>query len=191
MENTQPAVSSYCDYIENMSESIEKQLNKAYHDNQYGFPIHDDNELFGRLILEINQAGLSWITMLKKQENFRKAFDNFDIAKIANYGDSDRSRLLADSGIIRNKRKIDAVIFNAKVILKLQKLYGSFKNWLNVNHPLSREEWTKLFKKYFKFVGGEIVGEFLISTGYLKGAHIESCPIYDKILKENPMWYKK
>ena len=120
MAEVQPVITNYCDYIESLQDGETKALNKAYHDNQYGFPIHNDNELFGRLILEINQAGLSWLTMLKKQDNFRKAFDNFDIAKIAEYGENDRSRLLADSGIIRNRLKIDAVIYNAKVITKLQ-----------------------------------------------------------------------
>ena len=186
MAETQPLITSYCDYIESLQDGEVKALNKAYHDNQYGFPIHNDNELFGRLILEINQAGLSWLTMLKKQDNFRKAFDNFDIAKIAQYGENDRNRLLADSGIIRNRLKIDAVIYNAKVITGLQKEYGSFEKWLDINHPRTKEEWIKLFKKHFKFVGGEIVNEFLLSIGFLKGAHKEDCPIHIKILKENP-----
>lgn len=188
MTEPQPIITNYCDYIESLQDGETKALNKAYHDNQYGFPIHNDNELFGRLILEINQAGLSWLTMLKKQDNFRKAFDNFDIAKIAEYGENDRNRLLADSGIIRNRLKIDAVIYNAKVMTKLQEEYGSFERWLDINHPRTKEEWIKLFKKHFKFVGGEIVGEFLMSIGFLKGAHKENCPIYNKILKENPKW---
>lgn len=187
MDQGQP-ISSYCDYIENIKDEETKNLNKIYHDTQYGFPIHDDNQLFGRLILEINQAGLSWNTILKKQNNFYRAYDQFDIARIANYGQSERARLLSDSSIIRNRLKIDAVIFNAKVILDLIKQYGSFENWLDYNHPRSKEEWVKLFKKHFKFVGGEIVGEFLISTGYLKGAHKHSCPIYGKILQTNPKW---
>lgn len=191
MAETQPLITNYCDYIESLQDGEVKALNKAYHDNQYGFPIHNDNELFGRLILEINQAGLSWITMLKKQDNFRKAFDNFDIAKIAQYGENDRNRLLADSGIIRNRLKIDAVIYNAKVITGLQKEYGSFEKWLDINHPRTKEEWIKLFKKHFKFVGGEIVNEFLLSIGFLKGAHKEDCPIHIKILKENPKWNEK
>lgn len=188
MEQKEQQITSYCDYIENLKDEQIKNLNKNYHDTQYGFPIHDDNELFGRLILEINQAGLSWSTILKKENNFRKAFDQFDIVQIANYGESDRERLLADSGIIRNKRKVDAVIYNAKVITSLIKEYGSFENWLNYNHPRSKNEWVKLFKNHFKFVGGEIVGEFLVSTGYLKGAHKERCPIYSKILESKPKW---
>lgn len=181
----------YCDYIANLPDGEVKELNKNYHDSQYGFPIHDDNELFGRLILEINQAGLSWITILKKQSNFRKAFDEFDIGKIANYGEVERTRLLADSGIIRNRLKVDAVIYNAKVIKELQKDYGSFENWLAKNHPRTKDEWVKLFKLHFKFVGGEIVNEFLISAGYLKGAHKEACPFYSEVLMASPKWNEK
>lgn len=188
MEQVEQPITSYCDYIESLKDDEIKELNKTYHDFQYGYPIHNDNELFGRLILEINQAGLSWNTILKKQSNFRKAYDGFDIARIANYGEADRARLLSDSGIIRNRLKVDAVIYNAKVITAFIKEYGSFENWLNYNNPHTKDEWVKLFKKHFKFVGGEIVGEFLISSGYLKGAHKESCPIYSKILDANPKW---
>lgn len=191
MEQSEQPILSYCEYIKNMQSSESKDLNQAYHDKQYGFPLHNDNELFGRLILEINQAGLSWTTILKKQQNFRTAFDNFDIEKIANYGETDRMRLLADRGIIRNKLKIDAVIYNAKAIVVLQKEYGSFENWLDSNDLQTKDEWVKLFKKHFKFVGGEIVNEFLISVGYLKGAHQQSCPIYDKILNANPKWKQR
>jgi len=179
----------YCDVIDEM-EGDRKNLHKDYHDNSYGFPIYDDNELFGRLILEINQAGLSWETILKKQESFRKAFDNFDVKKVASYGENERQRLLNDAGIIRNRLKVDAVINNANVILNLQKEYGSFKNWIDLNHPKTKDEWVKLFKKHFKFVGGEIVNEFLVSTGYLGPAHRESCPIYAKIINAKPRWVK-
>lgn len=181
-------ITYYCDYINGMPDGEAKKLNAEYHNCQYGFPIHDDNELFGRLILEINQAGLSWLTILKKQDNFREAYDNFDIMKISNYGEADKARLLENEGIIRNRLKIDAVIYNAKIIVDIQNQFGSFENWLNVNHPRNKEEWVKLFKKHFKFVGGEIVNEFLISIGYLKGAHKEDCPIYDIALKANPKW---
>lgn len=165
-------------------------MHKAYHDNHYGFPIHNDNELFGRLILEINQAGLSWETILKKEPNFRKAYHNFNIKKVAAYKDADRERLLADPGIIRNRLKINAAIENAKTILQLQKQYGSFEKWLESNHPKTKDEWVKLFKSTFRFTGGEIVNEFLTSIGYLAGAHIKQCPVYSKILKTNPLWNK-
>lgn len=173
---------SYCSFINNsVSEQSDYLLHKHYHDHQYGFPIDDDDELFGRFLLEINQAGLSWILMLRKQEGFRKAFDNFSIEKVARYDDQDRERLLLDPGIIRNRLKINAAIVNAQKIIELQKEYGSFKAWLDVHHPMTKEEWIKLFKKNFKFTGGEIVNEFLMSTGYLPGAHSTDCPVYKSL----------
>ncbi len=181
---------SYCSYIPTMAEPS-RSLHQNYHDNHYGFPIHDDNELFGRLILEINQAGLSWETILKKEYSFRAAYDNFDIQKIAAYAETDRERLLNDAGIIRNRLKVNAAIENAKAIVQLQKEYGSFEAWLEKHHPKTKEEWVKLFKKTFKFTGGEIVGEFLMSIGYLPGAHDDSCPVHQEILKTKPMWLVK
>ncbi|WP_294232721.1 DNA-3-methyladenine glycosylase I [uncultured Chryseobacterium sp.] len=179
---------SYCTVIETMQPEIRRALHQNYHDNHYGFPIHDDNELFGRLVMEINQAGLSWETILKKEEGFRKAYDNFEIKKVAAYTEADHERLLADPGIIRNKLKVNAAIENAKAILELQQEFGSFENWLDHHHPKTLPEWMKLFKKIFKFTGGEIVNEFLMSTGYLKGCHSESCPVYQKVLEQNPKW---
>lgn len=176
---------SYCNAVGNLEKT---NVHRIYHDTAYGFPLQDDNELFGRLILEINQAGLSWTTILNKQESFRKAYSNFDIAIIANYDNSDFERLLQDAGIIRNKLKINAAIENAKKIIELQTEFGSFKNWLNHHHPKTKEEWVKIFKKTFKFTGGEIVNEFLMSTGYLPNAHLETCPVYQEILKQKPMF---
>jgi len=181
---------SYCSAISGMEPESRKALHKKYHDHHYGFPIHDDNELFGRFIMEINQAGLSWETILKKEEGFRNAYDNFDIKKVAAYTEEDREKLLSDAGIIRNKLKVNAAIENAKTITGLQKEFGSFENWLNHHHPQPLQDWMKLFKKTFKFTGGEIVNEFLMSTGYLKGCHDENCPVYDEVLKQNPMWMK-
>ena len=180
--------SSYCDVVVRMEKD---NVHVHYHDKEYGFPIHDDNQLFARLILEINQAGLSWTTILNKKDNFFRAFDNFEIDKVARYGQKQKDRLLQDAGIIRNRLKIDATIENAKVIKGLQKEFGSFKNWLDKHHPLTKEEWVKLFKKTFRFTGGEIVGEFLMSSGYLPGAHIATCPIYKKLLKQKPAWMQK
>lgn len=154
-----------------------RDLHQRYHDQFYGFPIMDDNELFGRLIMEINQAGLSWETILRKENGFRAAYHNFDIQTIANYSEQDRERLLSDAGIIRNRLKVNAAIENAKTILHLQKEYGSFAAWLAHHHPKPKGEWVKLFKKTFKFTGGEIVGEFLMSIGLLPGAHDSDCPI--------------
>jgi DNA-3-methyladenine glycosylase I len=168
-----------------------KALHKAYHDRHYGFPIHDDNELFCRLVLEINQAGLSWETILKKETAFRKAYDNFNIKKVASYTAVDRTRLMADAGIIRNRLKINAAIENAVTIRQLQKEYGSFEKWLELQHPKTKEEWVRLFKKTFKFTGGEIVNEFLTSIGYLPGAHAANCVVYKKVLKADPLWSRK
>jgi DNA-3-methyladenine glycosylase I len=179
---------SYCSAIQQMPPGAKRTLHQNYHDCHYGFPLHDDNELFGRLIMEINQAGLSWETILKKEESFRKAYHHFNIKKIAAYTEKDRERLLNDAGIIRNKLKVNAAIENAKTITGLQKEYGSFEKWLEQHHPASKEEWVKLFKKTFKFTGGEIVNEFLMSIGYLAGAHSADCKIYRKIQKEKPMW---
>ena len=179
---------SYCDVVAIMDKD---NVHVHYHDKEYGFPIHDDNQLFARLILEINQAGLSWTTILNKKDNFFKAFGNFEIGKVARYGQKQKDRLLQDAGIIRNRLKIDATIENARVIQGLQKEHGSFKNWLDQQHPLTKEEWVKLFKKTFRFTGGEIVGEFLMSCGYLPGAHVETCHIYKKLLKQKPAWAQK
>jgi DNA-3-methyladenine glycosylase I len=137
-------MTTYCDYCNSHPEDT---FSKNYHDTQYGFPLKSDDELFERLILEINQAGLSWITILKKADNFRKAYSNFKIEKIAKYTEKDRARLLEDVGIIRNRLKVNAAIVNAQKVLELQKEYGSFKKWLDAHHPLTKDEWTKLFKK--------------------------------------------
>jgi DNA-3-methyladenine glycosylase I len=175
-------MSSYCDAAPG------HPFHGPYHDTEYGFPLHDDAALFERLALEINQAGLSWLTILKKKDNFRRAFDGFDVNTIAAYGESDRARLLADEGIIRNRLKVDAVIDNARRIQQLRQSHGSFAGWLDAHHPRSKEEWVKLFKRTFRFTGGEIVNEFLMSTGYLPGAHRESCPVYAKVLASRPAW---
>jgi DNA-3-methyladenine glycosylase I len=159
-----------------------------YHAKEYGFPIRVDSKLFERLTLEINQAGLSWLTILKKRDAFDAAFDGFDIDRVAAYGKRERSRLLRDAGIIRNQLKVDAVIENARRVVAIRESHGSFARWLDAHHPMTKDEWVKLFKKTFKFTGGEITGEFLISTGYLPGAHVVTCPIYPKVVKKNPPW---
>lgn len=174
------AATSYCEWV---SELPPDHIHRIYHDQFYGFPVTDDNLLFERLILEINQAGLSWDTILKKQTNFRKAYKNFVIKKVASFNEKDFERLMNDAGIIRNRLKINAAIHNANMLLSIQKEFGSFKNWLDAHHPKSKEEWVKIFKQNFRFTGGEIVNEFLMSLGYLPGAHKENCPIYKKINK--------
>jgi len=163
-------------------------LHGPYHDHEYGFPIDDESALFERLTLEINQAGLSWLTILAKRDNFRAAYHQFDVDRIARYGDRDRERLLADPGIIRNRLKVDAAIANAKTIQQLRESHGGFARWIAAHHPLTKPEWVKLFKKTFAFTGGEITGEFLMSIGYLPGTHIETCPVYKKIARRKPPW---
>lgn len=179
---------SYCNYVQTLEVN---NPHRIYHDTEYGFPIESDNELFGRLLLEINQAGLSWTTILKKKDNFRKAYANFEIEKVANFTETDRERLLQDAGIIRNKLKVNAAIHNAQQILQLQAKFGSFKNWLDHHYPKTKIEWVKLLKKTFKFTGGEITNEFLMSSSYLPGAHNEDCPIYQKVLEQKPKWNER
>jgi DNA-3-methyladenine glycosylase I len=162
-----------------------------YHDTEYGFPVASDQALFERLALEINQAGLSWLTILRKREAFKAAFDGFDPKRVARYGEKERRRLLADAGIVRNRLKVDAVIHNAGVILALAREHGSFAAWLAHHHPLEKAEWVKLFKRTFRFTGGEIVGSFLMSVGYLPGAHDPDCPIFTRIRKLGPPWMAK
>lgn len=182
-----PEFTSYCDAVATLELN---DLHRQYHDTAYGFPITDDNQLFERLVLEINQAGLSWTTILKKQEAFHRAYDGFDIAKVAAYGTEDKARLMQDAGIIRNRLKIEAAIHNANIIRSLQNDYGSFYTWLEVHHPRNLAEWTKLFKSTFHFTGGEIVNEFLMSIGILPGAHVDHCPIAHTIKSHRPMWMK-
>ncbi len=173
---------TYCDFAPG------HEWHGPYHEREYGFPLKDDAALFERLVLEINQAGLSWLTILKKRDAFRQAYDDFDPERVAAYGARDRRRLLRDPGIIRNRLKVEATIANARKLLELRKTHGSFAGWLDAHHPRAKEDWIKLFKQTFRFTGGEIVGEFLMSIGYLPGAHAPSCPVYRRILKLKPMW---
>ncbi len=159
-----------------------------YHDLEYGFPAREDAVLFERLVLEINQAGLSWLTILNKRAAFRAAFDGFDIDRVAAYGETDRARLLADAGIIRNRLKIDAAIENARRVRSIRDAHGGFAAWLDLHHPQPKADWVMLFRRTFRFTGGEIVGEFLISLGYLPGAHDRDCPVYAAVQQTNPPW---
>jgi DNA-3-methyladenine glycosylase I len=161
-----------------------------YHDREYGFPLRGDAELFERLALEINQAGLSWLTILKKRDAFRRAFEGFEPGVVARYGARERARLLRDAGIIRNRLKVRAVVENARRVLALRDSHGSFARWLDAHHPRSRAGWQDLFRETFVFTGGEIVGEFLKSTGYLPGAHTRSCPIFPRVVARKPPWMK-
>lgn len=169
----------YCVYVSTIKDGTD--VDKLYHDNHYGVPIQDDDNLFGRLIMEINQAGLSWRTILMKEKGFRKAYSNFSITKVANYKDKDFLRLMQDVSIIRNRLKINAAIYNAQQIKILQKEFGSFRKWLDKNAKEigdDKKQWVALFKKYFRFTGGEIVGEFLMSISLLPNAHDKYCKVY-------------
>ncbi|MEE9141027.1 MAG: DNA-3-methyladenine glycosylase I [Alphaproteobacteria bacterium] len=161
-----------------------------YHDDEYGFPLAGEAELFERLALEINQAGLSWLTILKKRDGLRRAFEGFDVDRVAAYGEAEEARLLADASIIRNRRKVRAVAENARRVRKLRESHGSFAGWLEGHHPRSRQSWVRLFKGTFVFTGGEITSEFLISIGYLPGAHRRDCPVYARIARLGPPWMR-
>lgn len=173
---------SYCDIAPG------HPVHAYYHAHEYGFPQREESELFERLVLEINQAGLSWETILKKREGFRRAYDGFEVDTVADYGAADVARLLADAGIIRNRLKVHAAIHNAGVIRAMRGTHGGFAAWLDAHHPLEKTDWVKLFKKTFRFTGGEITGEFLMSLGYLRGAHGEDCPVHATITRLAPPW---
>jgi len=176
---------SYCAYCATLPEG---HPDRVYHDTEYGFPIADDAALFGRFVMEINQAGLSWSTILRKKANFVSAYGGFDVDTVAGYGEADRARLLSDAGIIRNRLKIDAAIANARAIQGLRAGHGSFRGWIEAHHPRSRESWVKLFKANFRFVGGEIVGELLMSAGWLPGAHVPGCPAGERAVAAGAAW---
>lgn len=177
-------MSSYCDSAPG------HPLHGPYHDHQYGFPLAGDDALFERLVLEINQAGLSWELMLKKREGFMRAYDGFAVEKVAAYGEAEVARLLADAGIVRNRLKVAAAIHNAGVILQLRASHGSFAAWLQAHHPRAKADWVKLFAKTFRFTGGKIVGEFLMSIGYLPGAHRPDCPAHARVVAAGPAWLR-
>lgn len=176
-------MSAYCDVAPG------HPIHGPYHDTEYGFPQREEHVLFERLLLEINQAGLSWETILKKRAGFHSAYDGFDVDTVAGYGERDRSRLLADAGIIRNRLKVDAAIHNAQVIQGLRATHGGFAAWLDAHvcdesgTPRDRASWVALFKKTFRFTGGEITNEFLMSLGYLPGAHRPDCPVAIRLAK--------
>jgi DNA-3-methyladenine glycosylase I len=157
-----------------------------YHDREHGVPSRNESVLFERLVLEINQAGLSWLTILNKRDAFRAAYREFDVDRVARFGARDRARLMGDAGIVRNRLKIEAAIENARRIRALRTTHGGFAAWLDAHHPRSREEWVKLFRDTFRFTGGEITNEFLVSLGYLPGAHAAECPAGRRIARLRP-----
>jgi DNA-3-methyladenine glycosylase I len=175
-------VTTYCDA------AVNHPFHGPYHDGEYGFPVRDDDRLFERLVLEINQAGLSWLTILKKRQAFLEAFDGFALERVARYDARRKTKLLGNAEIIRNRLKIDAAVENARRILALRKTHGSFAQWLDAHHTREKADWVKLFKKTFVFTGGEITGSFLLSTGYLEGAHEPTCPVYARVIRAGAPW---
>ena len=174
-------------------------LYEAYHDNEWGVPVYDDDTLFEFLILETFQAGLSWITILRKRENFRNAFDNFDYKKIANYKQDKIDSLLQDAGIIRNKLKVNATVTNAQAFIKIQQEFGSFSKYIwsfvdgkpiknklknyrdaPANTPLSDTLSKDLKKRGFKFVGSTVVYAHMQATGMVND-HETNCFRYEEI----------
>ena len=174
-----------CFWVDEKSEIYTK-----YHDEVWGIPKHDDHELFELLILESFQAGLSWITILKKRENFRKAFDNFDIQKVANYNNEKIAELLSNTGIIRSKNKILSAINNAKIFMQIQKDFGSFANYIwsftdnkvlknttgkiITSSSLSDEISKDLKKRGMKYVGTVIIYSYLQAIGIIDD-HDQNC----------------
>ncbi|MFO7447350.1 MAG: DNA-3-methyladenine glycosylase I [Ignavibacteriaceae bacterium] len=170
-----------------------------YHDEEWGVPVHDDKKLFEMLILEGMQAGLSWITILRKRKNFRKAFDNFNVKKIAKYDQAKIDQLLLNEGIIRNRLKINAAIENARLFIKIQNEFGSFDNyiWQFVNGKPIKNKWNSLKevpprttesdimskdlkKRGFRFAGSTICYAFMQATGMVND-HVKDCFRYKKV----------
>lgn len=163
-----------------------------YHESEYGVPVSDETVLFERLCLEVFQAGLSWLLVLRKREALNQAFHGFVVDRVAAFDETDRARLLADATIIRNRRKIDAVIENARRVQALRDSHGGFAAWIEAHHPRDLTAWVKLFRATFRFAGPEVVNEFLMSIGYLPGAHRDSCPVHARILTDHaPAWARK
>ena len=177
-----PAMSTYCRF------AAGNPVHGPYHDNEHGFPSFDEAVLFERLCLEIMQAGLSWDIVLKRRATMRAAFAQFDVDRVAAFGEQDIARLLADTGIIRNRLKVEAIIANARTVQGIRHSHGGFANWLDAHHPREKAEWVRLFRRTFRFTGGEIVGEFLMSLGWLPGAHAADCPVHRRILALHPRW---
>lgn len=171
----------------------DEEIYIKYHDEEWGVPTHDDRELFEMLVLESFQAGLSWITILKKRENFRNAFDDFDVLKVAGYDDEKVEELKNNAGIIRHKGKITSAINNARIFIEIQKEFGSFDEYIwsftdgEIIHAefltqsdLSKSISNDLKKRGMKFVGPTIIYSYLESIGIINN-HTENCFKYEKI----------
>lgn len=159
-----------------------------YHDDEYGFRVTGDAAIFERLTLEVFQAGLSWLLCLKKRAGFSHAFAEFDIDRVAQFGEEEIQNLLTRPAIIRHRGKIAATIHNARQLQELRGSHGSLVNWLDSNHPSSLASWQKLMRKRFKFAGPEVVREFVASLGYLPDAHGTVCPAYHRAIDLGAPW---
>lgn len=177
-------MSSYCTFASG------HPVHGRYHDTEHGFPSCDEAVLFERLCLEIMQAGLSWDIVLKRRSSMQAAFKGFQVDLVASFGPDDIARLLADPGIIRNRLKVEAIVENARVIQTLRQSHGGFAEWVDAHHPMDKSGWVRLFRRTFRFTGGEIVGEFLMSLGWLRGAHTHDCPVYGRIAAISPPWQR-
>lgn len=175
-------MSAYCDTAPG------HPLHGPYHDLEYGVPARDDAVLLERLAMEIMQAGLSWELVLRRREGMREAFGGFAPEVVAAYGAADVERLVADPRIIRNRRKVEAIVHDAGVMIDLAGAHGGFAGWLDAMHPLDHPGWVRLFRRTFRFTGPEVTGEFLMSLGYLPGAHREDCPAHARIAAMRPPW---
>ena len=175
-------MSWYCDI------APDHPVHHAYHATEYGFPLEDGTALYERLCLEIFQAGLSWEIILKRRSALNDAFHGFDPDILATWGEDEQGVLLQDPRIIRNRRKVAAVVHNARVCVDLRDQYRSFSGWIAAHHPASLKEWVKIFRRVFVFMGPEVVNEFLMSTGWLPGAHRVTCPVFKTIKALSPPW---
>lgn len=177
----------------------EDELYVKYHDEEWGVPVHEDQKHFEFLVLESAQAGLSWITILRKRENYRKAYDHFDYVKVAQYNEEKVEELMKNPGIIRNRKKIEASINNAKRFIEIQKEFGSFDQyiWSFVNHQVIKNQWNAisevpaktdlsdriskdLKKRGFKFLGSTIVYAHIQAIGLIND-HLIDCFRYQEV----------
>ena len=159
-----------------------------FHDREHGFPVETDAGFLERLALEINQAGLSWLVVLRRREGLARAFAGYDLDRVAAFGEADVARLLVDPGVIRHRRKVEAVIENARRMAGLRERHGSVRAWFDLHHPLPLDGWLRLLRRTFVFVGPEIAKELLVGTGYLPGAHLPDCPVWPVVVAADPPW---
>lgn len=161
-----------------------------FHDRDHGFPVTADAGFLERLALEINQAGLSWLVVLRRRASLARAYAGYDLDRVAAFGPRDVERLLADPGVVRHRRKIEAVIENARRVAALRARHGSVRAWFDHHHPLALEGWVRLLRQTFVFVGPEIANELLVGTGYLPGAHLPDCPVWSRVIAADPPWLR-